>query len=173
MRNQIVKSMLKRSSRKPIGEFAPTWTATAGARYSADSKTDKDGLNLGGWWGPKEFYNGGYDPCTPGTPGYRLPQGHDLDYGPGGSAAAYHLYGTLSKNDHSEKWRQSHMALRLCKHRLIQTRWFTQHCRPVIRPVVSVIARCAVVVMPQDRMYVNVPMDSLTSRPSCHTNQNW
>jgi iron complex outermembrane receptor protein len=85
-------------------EFAPTWTATAGARFSSDSKTDKDGLNLGGWWGQKEFYNGGFDPGTPNTPGYHLPQGHDLDYGPGGSAAAYHLYGTPSKNDHEEKW---------------------------------------------------------------------
>ncbi len=94
-------------------EFAPTWTATAGARYSADSKTDKDGLNLGGWWGQKEFYNGGYDPGTPGTPGYRLPQGHDLDYGPGGSAAAYHLYGTPSKNDHSEKWHKATWRLGL------------------------------------------------------------
>ncbi len=85
-------------------EFAPKWTGTAGLRYSRDSKTDKDGLNLGGWWGQKEFYNGGYDPGTPGTPGYRLPQGHDLDYGPGGSAAAYKLYGKPSKNDHSESW---------------------------------------------------------------------
>lgn len=87
-------------------DFVQDWTATAGVRFSSDSKTDKDGLNLGGWWGQKEFYNGGYDPGTPGTPGYRLPQGNDLNYGPGGSAAAYHLYGTPSKNDHSESWRK-------------------------------------------------------------------
>ncbi len=87
-------------------KFTPTWTATAGLRYSVDSKTDKDGLNLGGWWGQKEFYNGGFDPGTPGTPGYHLPQGHDLDYGPGGSAAAYAKYGTPSKNDHKDEWRK-------------------------------------------------------------------
>jgi len=36
-------------------KFMPSWTATAGVRYSADSKTDKDGLNLGGWWVRKNF----------------------------------------------------------------------------------------------------------------------
>lgn len=87
-------------------KFLPTWTATAGIRYSVDSKTDKDGLNLGGWWGSKAFYNGRYDPGTPGTPGYQLPQGNDLNYGPGGSAANYALYGAPSPNDHSDSWRK-------------------------------------------------------------------
>ena len=36
-------------------KFMPDWTATAGIRYSVDTKTDKDGLNLGGWWGRKSF----------------------------------------------------------------------------------------------------------------------
>lgn len=84
--------------------FRPTWTATAGARYSVDTKTDKDGLNLGGWAGSKAFYRGTYDPGTPNTPGYRIPQGYDLGPTVGGSAAAYALYGQPSPNDHSEKW---------------------------------------------------------------------
>ena len=85
MRSRIVKLMQRPFSPKADwGVHQHGQPATAGVRYSADSKTDKDGLNLGGWWGQKEFYNGGYDPGTPGTPGYRLPQGNDLNYGPGG-----------------------------------------------------------------------------------------
>ena len=87
-------------------KFMPTWTATAGVRFSRDSKTDKDGQNLGGWWGQKEFYNGGFDPGTPGTPGYHLPQGNDLNYGPGGSVANYALYGPPSPNDHTDSWKK-------------------------------------------------------------------
>ena len=87
-------------------KFLPKWTATAGARYSVDSKTDKDGLNLGGWWGQKEFYRGTYDPGTPNTPGYRIPQGFDLGPTVGGSAAAYSMYGQPSPNDHSEEWKK-------------------------------------------------------------------
>lgn len=86
--------------------FLPKWTATAGARYSVDSKTDKDGLNLGGWWGQKEFYRGTYNPGTPNTPGYRIPQGFDLGPTVGGSAAAYSMYGQPSPNDHSEEWKK-------------------------------------------------------------------
>ncbi|MCX7217970.1 MAG: TonB-dependent receptor, partial [Burkholderiales bacterium] len=87
-------------------KFLPTWTATAGIRYSVDSKTDKDGLNLGGWAGSKAFYNGKFDPGTPGTPGYHLPQGNDLNYGPGGSVANYALYNTPTKNDHTDSWKK-------------------------------------------------------------------
>ncbi|HEU4777256.1 MAG TPA: TonB-dependent receptor [Telluria sp.] len=96
-------------------KFMPTWTATAGARFSRDSKTDKDGLNLGGWWGEKAFYNGTYDPGTPNTPGYRIPQGNDLGPTVGGSAAAYHLYGAPSPNDHSDSWKKITWRLGLQK----------------------------------------------------------
>jgi iron complex outermembrane receptor protein len=94
-------------------KFAPTWTATAGVRFSRDSKTDKDGQNLGGWWGQKAFYNGQFDPGTPGTPGYHLPQGNDLNYGPGGSVANYALYGKPSPNDHTDSWKKTTWRLGL------------------------------------------------------------
>lgn len=87
-------------------DFAPQWTATAGARFSRDSKTDKNGLNLGGWAGDMAFYNGQFNPGTPNTPGYHLPQGNDLTDQMGINAANYHLYPAPSKNDHSESWKK-------------------------------------------------------------------
>ncbi|MFL6657000.1 MAG: TonB-dependent receptor [Massilia sp.] len=96
-------------------KFVPTWTGTAGVRFSRDSKTDKDGLNLGGWAGDKAFYRGTYDPGTPNTPGYHIPQGYDLGPTVGGSAAAYSLYGQPSPNDHSDSWKKVTWRLGLQK----------------------------------------------------------
>lgn len=96
-------------------KFVPTWTATAGARYSVDSKTDKDGLNLGGWAGSNAFYRGHYNGGEPNTPGYRIPQANNLTMDMGGSAAAYALYGKPSPNDHSEEWKKVTWRLGLQK----------------------------------------------------------
>ncbi|NHZ90537.1 TonB-dependent receptor plug domain-containing protein [Massilia sp. CCM 8733] len=96
-------------------KFIPSWTATAGARYSVDSKEDKNGLNLGGWAGNTAFYRGQYNGGTPNTPGYRFPQANDLKPGMGGSVDAYSGYPRPTANDHKEEWKKTTWRLGLQK----------------------------------------------------------
>lgn len=90
-------------------KFAPLWTATVGARYTRDSKTDKGGMNYGGnSWGGQSYgyYNGMFDYGIPGTDSYRTPNGNQItpQMGSLGGAAAYAGYGPGTNNDHSDSW---------------------------------------------------------------------
>ncbi|MCV2352293.1 TonB-dependent receptor [Paucibacter sp. Y2R2-4] len=88
-------------------KFAPTWTLTVGGRYSWDSKTDKGGRNYGGWdSSTANYYNGLYDPGTPGTPEFRPHNSSQLTNGMGAfvGPSAYKLWGDGVSNDHSESW---------------------------------------------------------------------
>ncbi|RZT09476.1 TonB-dependent Receptor Plug Domain [Duganella sp. CF402] len=97
-------------------QFMPTWTATAGARYSVDSKEDKGGEVYGAnWIGNAAYYNGWYSQGTPGTPGFHVHDGTDLAPGMGGSVAAYHLYGSPTSNDHKQTWNKVTWRLGLQK----------------------------------------------------------
>jgi iron complex outermembrane receptor protein len=97
-------------------QFVPTWTATAGARYSIDSKEDKGGQVYGAnWIGNAAYYNGWYSQGTPGTPGFHVHDGTDLAPGMGGSVAAYSLYGAPTSNDHKQTWNKVTWRLGLQK----------------------------------------------------------
>lgn len=97
-------------------QFVPTWTATAGARYSLDSKEDKGGQVYGAnWIGNAAYYNGWYSQGTPGTPGFHVHDGTDLAPGMGGSVAAYSLYGAPTSNDHKQTWNKVTWRLGLQK----------------------------------------------------------
>jgi iron complex outermembrane receptor protein len=97
-------------------QFVPTWTATAGARYSVDSKEDKGGQVYGAnWIGNAAYYNGWYSQGTPGTPGFHVHDGTDLAPGMGGSVAAYGLYGAPTSNDHKQTWNKVTWRLGLQK----------------------------------------------------------
>ncbi len=87
-------------------DFLPKWTATAGARYSVDTKTDRGGLVYGGWAGTNAFYNGDFNGGEPNTPGYRFPSGNDYTYRMGFNVANYGLYPKATSNDHSEEWKK-------------------------------------------------------------------
>ncbi|ALN85967.1 tonB dependent receptor family protein [Lysobacter capsici] len=98
--------------------FAPTWTATIGARYSRDKKTDRGGQVYGGWdTESTAYYNGLYNPGTPGEPGFRPHNGRDLSerMGPFGGIDAYKLWGPPAENEHSESWRKVTWRLGLTK----------------------------------------------------------
>ncbi|WMJ69243.1 TonB-dependent receptor [Stenotrophomonas sp. 24(2023)] len=98
--------------------FAPTWTATIGARYSRDEKTDRGGQVYGGWdASTPAYYNGLYNPGTPGEPGFRPHNGRDLTekMGPYGGTGAYALWGPPAENAHSESWRKVTWRLGLTK----------------------------------------------------------
>ncbi|MBA4217366.1 MAG: TonB-dependent receptor [Methylibium sp.] len=98
--------------------FAPTWTATLGGRLSLDRKTDKGGQVYGGWDGSTPaYYNGLFNPGTPGTPGFRSHNGLDLTplMGPFAGTAAYAQWGPPAGNDHSEAWRKFTYRLGLQK----------------------------------------------------------
>ncbi|CAN7640726.1 TonB-dependent receptor [Duganella sp. LjRoot269] len=97
-------------------KFIPTWTATAGARYSVDSKEDKGGEVYGAnWIGNPAYYNGWYSQGTPGTPGFHVHDGTDLAPGMGGSVGAYSLYGAPTSNDHKQTWNKVTWRLGLQK----------------------------------------------------------
>jgi iron complex outermembrane receptor protein len=99
-------------------KFAPTWTATIGGRYSVDKKADKGGQVFGGWDGSTPaYYNGLYDPGTPGQPGFRAHNGRDLtgQMGPFAGPAAYGLWGAPAGNDHSQTWKKFTYRLGLSK----------------------------------------------------------
>lgn len=98
--------------------FAPTWTATLGARYSRDSKTDRGGQVYGGWDATSAaYYNDLYNPGTPGEPGFRPHNGRDLteQMGPFGGIDAYKLWGPPAENAHSESWSKVTWRLGLTK----------------------------------------------------------
>jgi iron complex outermembrane receptor protein len=88
--------------------FAPTWTATVGARYSRDSKEDKGGKVYGrNWISDIAYYRGLFNPGVPGTPGFHIHDGTDLtnDMGWAAGPAAYAGYPTPpTSNDHKETW---------------------------------------------------------------------
>lgn len=108
--------------------FAPTWTATIGARYSRDSKTDKGGQVYGGWDGSSPaYYNGLFDPGTPGDPGFRSHNGKDLTekMGPFAGPGAYALWGPPAGNDHSESWSKLTWRLGLTKELTPKSIFFT------------------------------------------------
>ncbi len=89
--------------------FRPGWTATIGGRFSHDSKTDQGGQVYGGWDGKTPaYYNGLFNPGTPGTPGFQAHNGRQLTeaMGPLAGVDAYALWGEPAGNDHSESWRK-------------------------------------------------------------------
>jgi iron complex outermembrane receptor protein len=91
-------------------QFAPTWTATIGGRFSRDSKTDQGGKVFGGEWDTTSpaYYNGLYNPGTPGDPGFRPHSGADLTAGMGPLAGtgAYGQYQPPAQNDNSMSWKK-------------------------------------------------------------------
>ncbi|WP_431259369.1 TonB-dependent receptor [Roseateles chitinivorans] len=98
--------------------FLPTWTATVGGRISFDKKTDKGGRVYGSFDGSTPaYYNGLYDPGTPGTPGFRPHSGRDLteQMGPFAGPGAYGLWGEPAGNDHGESWKKFTYRLGLRK----------------------------------------------------------
>ncbi|WP_148661671.1 TonB-dependent receptor [Roseateles chitosanitabidus] len=99
-------------------KFAPTWTATLGGRFSRDKKADQGGQVYGGWDGSTPaYYNGLFDPGTPGTPGFRAHNGRDLteQMGPFAGPGAYGLWGEPAGNDHSQTWKKFTYRLGLQK----------------------------------------------------------
>lgn len=99
-------------------QFQPSWTATLGARFSQDSKTDQGGKVYGGWDSTSPaYYNGLYHPGTPGTPGFRAHNSRDLTSGMGAFAGpnAYHEYGPPAQNAHSMKWNKLTYRLGIMK----------------------------------------------------------
>jgi iron complex outermembrane receptor protein len=99
-------------------KFTPTWTATLGARYSVDKKTDKGGQVFGGWDGSTPaYYNGLYHPGTPGEPGFRAHNGRDLteQMGPFAGTGAYAEWGAPAGNDNAETWKKITYRLGLQK----------------------------------------------------------
>lgn len=98
--------------------FAPTWTATLGWRFSRDRKTDKDGQVFGGWDSAMNaYYNGLFDPGTPGDPGFHTHNGEDLteQMGPFAGVDAYSHWGPPAQNDHADSWKKNTYRLGLTK----------------------------------------------------------
>lgn len=99
-------------------QFAPTWTATLGGRFSRDSKTDKNGKVYGGWDSMSPaYYNGLFNPGVPGDPGFRAHTSADLTNGMGAfvGPSAYGQYGLPAQNDHSMSWKKFTYRLGLMK----------------------------------------------------------
>ncbi len=100
-------------------KFAPDWTATLGARYSWDKKQDQGGAVYGSEWDPTSpaYYNGLYDPGTPGEPGFSAHNGKQLtsQMGPLAGVAAYSHYQDPARNDHAETWKKLTYRLGLMK----------------------------------------------------------
>lgn len=100
-------------------QFAPTWTATIGARFSRDSKTDQGGKVFGGEWDTTSpaYYNGLFDPGTPGDPHFRAHDSKDLTAGMGPLAGlgAYAHYQPPAQNDYSMSWKKLTYRLGLMK----------------------------------------------------------
>ncbi|MBY0574564.1 MAG: TonB-dependent receptor, partial [Undibacterium sp.] len=91
-------------------QFAPTWTATIGGRYSWDSKTDQGGKVFGGEWDSTSpaYYNGLFQPGVPGDPDFHAHNGMQLTNGMGPLAGtgAYALYQAPAQNDHGMSWKK-------------------------------------------------------------------
>lgn len=99
-------------------KFAPGWTATLGGRFSRDSKSDKGGQVYGGWDGSiPAYYNGLFDPGTPGDAHFRAHNGTELTeaMGPFAGVGAYSHWGEPAGNDHSESWKKFTYRLGLAK----------------------------------------------------------
>jgi iron complex outermembrane receptor protein len=102
--------------------FLPGWAATAGLRYTKDTKTDTGGLTYGNnstaAANQNFFYLGQYNPGIAGvTPGWRPHNGYDLTpamgvlNGPGALAA----WGAAANNDHSDSWGKTTWRLGLTR----------------------------------------------------------
>ncbi|MFP5389970.1 MAG: TonB-dependent receptor [Gammaproteobacteria bacterium] len=90
--------------------FLPQWTMTLGARYSQDSKEDKNGKVYGrNWISDTAYYRGLFSTGIPGTPGYHMHDGTDLTQQMGwmGGPAAYAGYPNATNNDHKETWNKT------------------------------------------------------------------
>lgn len=98
--------------------FAPSWTATIGARFSRDSKTDKDGKVYGGWDSTSPaYYNGLYHPVESADGVFQGHNGRQLTagMGPFAGVGAYKEYGDAVQNDHSMSWKKLTYRLGLMK----------------------------------------------------------
>jgi iron complex outermembrane receptor protein len=96
-------------------KLTPTWTATIGGRYSWDTKSNTSGKVFGGDWDPSQpaYYNGLFNPGTPGTPGFQAHNGTQLSNGMGPLAGtgAYAKYPGIAVNTNEQSWK--HFTYRL------------------------------------------------------------
>jgi iron complex outermembrane receptor protein len=93
--------------------FRPSWTATAGIRFTRDEKSDTGGRTYGNYSTAASnqnfYYLGQYNPGIAGvTPGWRPHNGYALTpamgiiNGPGALAA----WGAADNNDHRDSWKK-------------------------------------------------------------------
>jgi len=90
-------------------KVTPTWTATLGGRLSRDSKSDRNGRAINGGYDSTNpaYFNGHFDPGTPGEPGFKPISSNRLTNQMGAfvGPSAFAGYDT-AYNDHSQSWKK-------------------------------------------------------------------